>query len=106
MNFRDLIESATMYAWFKAPQGHAERVSSNITMTNDKNVGLAISNMQWMLDADDVKKETGNTGTANYDKYIKTRFEKVIKKSKNNKEFAKNLNTIFNVKNFTDKDLF
>jgi len=104
--FRELLEAKPLYAWITDPSGNERRVSSNMTMTNERGLSLAITNLQYLLSKADVTKETGNSGTKHYHQYMKTRWDEVVKKSKNNKDFAKNLNKAFGITKFTDKELF
>ena len=116
--FKELFEAkkekedkiVNFFAYTKDAGGSSSnmyRVSSNMTMrSNHSSVALAITNLQWMVKREDVQAETGNVGTANYRKYFKKRFHAARAKSKNPKEFAKNLNKEFGVTNFTDKPLF
>jgi hypothetical protein len=108
MKVKELLKENknVLYAWFADPMGNAKYVNSEGKVVNANRIPKSITDLDYLVSKIDVTNETGNSGTAHYTKYLKKRIEQAAKKSKNNKEFAKNLNNIFKTNIFTDAELF
>ena len=98
------------YAYIKGPGGGTDnmyKIFSNKRMrSNHSRVSLSITNLEWMLNRQDIMKEQGNIGTSQVSAYMRKRIDAAADKSKNNKAFAKNLNKEFKVNYFTSEELF
>ena len=76
-NHKVLLENGMLYKYTPGEKG---------------GIIFGLSNLTHCFDHKDVKKVTGNTGTENYEKYIKLKIKEIQPKS--SKHFADELNKI------------
>lgn len=100
MSLYKMNEEVIFKALFIDPMGNKKIINSNGSIVNYNNIPKSITDIEYLVDKNDVVKETGNSGTKHYIEYLKKRVLQVGSKSKDNTTFAKGLNKVFNTTDF------